>query len=194
MKQDNELSIIPNDKYQKFFDKFKEIDSLEVNKWGKAHLLGFFCKKYKEAYGLDYAWKFNHQSPNKCFEVWQLNTLCAKLSANPVILKEYITWAFQTLVPKAKRRLTSISFLTKDDVVNPYKMNILSGNKQVANLDRSTPLPSDYQKVFNDADMNIKTYGELAFLSNMEQTSQISDAFLELQLLGFDKETLQRII
>jgi hypothetical protein len=79
---DIEISTIPNDKYKKFFDKFAEMETLDVAQWKVAHLLGYFCKKYKETYNLDYAWKFNNPSPAKCFEVWQFNTLCAKLSAN----------------------------------------------------------------------------------------------------------------
>ena len=74
---------VPNDKYAKLFAKFAEIETLEVAQWKPAHLLAYFCKKYKETYGVDYAWKFNNPNPNKCFEVWQLNVLISKLSANP---------------------------------------------------------------------------------------------------------------
>src|SRR5574338_1540721 len=120
-----ELSNVPNDKYRKFFDKFAEIETLEVEQWKAAHLLGYFCKKYKETYNADYTWKFNNPSTTKCFEVWQMNTLAARLSANLQILKDYIDWAYKNLVPRAKRRLTSISFMTKDEIVIGYKMNVL---------------------------------------------------------------------
>jgi hypothetical protein len=191
---DNQLTSIPNDKYGKFFAKFAEIETLPVEQWGKSHLLGYFCKLYHSTYQVEYPWKFNHQNPNKCFEVWQLNTLCAKLSANPKILKEYMDWAFQTLIPKAKRRLTSISFMTKDEVVNPYKMDILLGNKKNLNVDRSAPLPDKYRQVFGNIGIEVHTHGDVAFLANMTQTPEIARAFEELQVLGFDKDILTRIV
>lgn len=190
-----ELSSIPNDKYKKFFDKFKEIDTLEIKDWKVAHLLGYFCKKYKEVYKVDYAWKFNNQNPNKCFEVWQMNVMMAKLSANPQILKDYIDWGFQNLVPKAKRRLTSISFLTKEETLIPYKMNVLLGGKKDLHISRSTPLPENYKAVLKNAGTDITTYGELAFVSQMDPLSEkLYYAINDLKDMGFDMEVLKRVV
>lgn len=201
MKKDNiedtggELTTIPNEKYKKFFSKFSEIDTLEVSNWKAAHLLGYFCKKYKETYGIDYQWKFNNQSPTKCFEVWQFNTLCAKLSANPKVLKEYIDWAYVNIVPKAKRRLTSISFLTREDIVIPYKMKVLLGDKKDLHIDRSTPLPSSYKSVLGTDLFTITDYGALAFACQMEPKPKgLSEALEKMIQLGFDPEILKRII
>ena len=188
-----ELTTIPNEKYAKFFAKFAEIDTLDVSQWKAAHLLGYFCRKYKEAYGVEYQWKFNNPLPSKCFEVWQFNTLCAKLSANPKILKEYIDWAFANLVPKAKRRLTSISFITKDDVLIPYKMNVLLGVKKDPEINRSTPLPQQYQDIIQKfAGVDITTYGDLAFMSQMDQPT--NDILKNLVKIGFDIDVLKRIV
>ena len=193
---DNKLTTIPNEKYKKFFDGFKNIDTLPVDQWGKAELLGYFCRLYKQTYNVEYQWKFNHQSPSKCFEVWQFNTLCSKLSANPQILKDYIDWAYQNLVPKAKRRLTSISFMTKDEVLTPYKMNVLLGGKKNLNADRSTLLSEKYYSImvrFNYA--HVKTYGDLAFLYHMDPLPIfIADALHDLSEVGFDEEILKRIV
>src|SRR5258706_2036114 len=146
----NKLSTIPNEKYRKFFGRFDEIETLNIVEWRVVHLLAYFCKKYKEAYGIDYSWKFNNPTPSKCFEVWQMNTLAAKLSARPQILKEYIDWVYQNVVPKASRRLTSISFMTKDDVVNNYKVNILLA-PQNATISRTTLLPNNYIAILKEA-------------------------------------------
>jgi hypothetical protein len=194
-----EFTTVPNDKYRKLFEKFAEIETLEVSQWKPAHLLGYFCKKYKEAYGVDYPWKFNNPLPSKCFEVWQFNTLCAKLSANPKILKEYIDWAYINLVPKAKRRLTSISFMTKDEVLIPYKMNVLLGGKKDLHVDRSTPLPSQYLTIIRDTKMpgfaTISTYGDLAFVMQMEpKPDKVVEALEAMKAIGFDQEVLKRIV
>lgn len=189
-----ELSSVPNDKYRKFFEKFAEIETLEVEQWRPAHLLGYFCKKYKETYNEDYNWKFNDPNPSKCFEVWQLSRISANISANPTLIKNYIDWAYQNLVPKATRRFTSISFITKDQTMIWYKMNVLLGTKKNLNVSRSTLLPENYRTVFQEIGVFADSYGDLAFLSQMEQTPELTLAFEKLAELGFDKDILERIV
>jgi hypothetical protein len=192
-----ELSSVPNDRYRKLFDKFKEIDTLPVVEWRYQHLLGYFCRKYKETYNINYAWKFNNPAPSKCFEVWQINVLSSKLSSQPKILKEYIDWAFETIVPRAKRRLTSISFMTKDEVVSDYKMNVLwAGQSGSGTVDRSTPLPDNYVSILKKQYLeHICTYGDLAFLAQMNPMSvDILSVFIELEELGLDRDVLGRIV
>lgn len=189
-----QLSDVPNEKYAKFFALFPEINTLEVDKWTLAHLLGYFCKKYKETYNEDYHWKFNNENPKKCFEFWQMSTLVARLSKNPQILKDYIDWAYLNLVPKAKRRFTSISFITKDEILISYKMNVLLAGKKNLNVDRSTLLPPKYKDALIEFGINVSEYGELAFLSQMEQTADVTAAFTKLSELGFDMEILKRIV
>jgi hypothetical protein len=200
-KLDAELSTVPNDKYQKFFGKFDEIETLSVAEWRVPHLLGYFCKKWKAAYQTDYHWKFNNQNPNKCFEVWQMNTLVAKLSAKPQILKDYIDWVFDNVVPK-KSKLRSISFMTDDRIVIPYKMNVLLGDKKDLHIDRSTPLPSKYRDVIEHGlGQHVETYGDLAFLHNMYFSDPQSNACVvwmgivhTLESVGFDTSIIGRIV
>lgn len=191
-----ELSPIPNEKYKKFFDKFTEIETLDVAQWKVAHILGYFCKRYKEVLGNDYHWKFNNPSPNKCFEVWQVNTLSAKLSQNPKILKDYIDWAFDTLVTGKNYKPRSISFITKEEIVIPYKMNVLLAGQKSLNVDRSTVLPATYRDILkNTAGLNISTYGDLAFLSQMDpMPDKVTKALEEMVEQGFDREVLKRIV
>lgn len=201
-KNEEELSAIPNEKYEKFFAKFAEVDTLEIAQWKVAHLLGYFCRKWKDHYGTDYHWKYNNQNPNKCFEVWQMSTLVAKLSANPKILKEYIDWVFTNIVPK-KSKLRSISFMTNDDVVIPYKMNVLLSDKKDLHVDRSTPLPTSYQDILKNSFLNtdIKTYGDLAFLHSMhcydpgaERYPEWMEVMQKLIDLGMDPQIMSRIV
>jgi hypothetical protein len=191
-----ELTTIPNEKYKKFFAKFEEIETLDVSHWKVAHILGYFCKKYKETYGVDYSWKFNNPSPTKCFEVWQVNTLAAKLSANPKILRDYIDWVYQTYVPRTKSKFRSVSFITKDEAVQDYKMNVLLAGQKSLHVDRSTPLPPNYIEILLDlAKLNIKTYGDLAFVSQMDPLPEnIAQAMAKLAEFGLDQEVLKRIV
>lgn len=193
---DEELSNIPNKKYADYFDKFKEIETLDVSQWKVPQLLGYFIKKYKEQYKIDYSFKYNTPSPSKCFEVWQVNTLSAKLSSNPKILKDYIDWAFDNIVPQAKRRLTSISFMTKEEPLNYYKLNVLFAGQKGSNIDRSTSFPAPYQEIIKEmTNFTIKTYGEMAFLSQMEpKPENVILAIQKLVEMGFDQEILKRIV
>jgi hypothetical protein len=193
---DIELTDIPNDKYVKFFAKFTEIETLEVAQWKVPHLLGFFVKRYQDYYHAPYAWKFNHQLPNKCFETWQIKTLGSKLSTNPQILKDYIDWAFLNIVPKAKRKLTSISFMTKDEAVNDYKLNVLLAGQNARSVDRATQLPSHYKEAWlAGSGVAVHTYGNLAFIAQIEPRAEnVVKGFEKLVEVGFDMSVLTRIV
>lgn len=190
-----ELTDYPNDKYKKFFENFAEIDTLDVAAWKPVHVLAYFCKKYKETYGVGYKFKFNSPLPTKCFEVFQIKKLAMNLTANPTLLRDYIDWIYQTKVIAAKRRLTSISFMVHDGLVQEYKTNVLLAGKQNLTVDRSTPLPEKFKTVFKEAGTSINTYGELAFVSQMNPlSSELTAAMTRIQEIGFDKEVLSRIV
>lgn len=189
-----ELSEVPNQNYKKFFDKFAEINKIDVKDWKTVHVLSYFCKKYKETYNVDYKFKFNSPSPSKCFEVFQVKKLASILTSKPELLKSYIDWVYECKVIKAKRKITSISFMTNEGIVNDFKMNHLLSNNN-SNFDRSTILPEKYVKALKDFNLDINTYGELAFLSQMtEMPFEIIGAFQKLEELGFDKNVLARIV
>lgn len=190
------LTDAPNDNYRKFFDKFQEIDSLDPKDWKPVHVLSYFVKKYYDTYKVKYKFKFNSPSPSKCFEVFQIKKLASNLTSDPVLLKEYIDWVYENKVIKAKRRLTSISFMTVEGIVNEYKFNVLLNQDKTNNsIDRSTPLPSTYRSIFNDAGYTINTYGELAFLSKMsDKPSHVNQAFLAAQQSGLDLSILDKVV
>lgn len=188
-----ELSDIPNDKYKKFFEKFEEINNLNVSEWKVTHILSYFCKKYFDTYQVKYKFKFNSPAPSKCFEVFQIKKLSSMLSAKPKILKDYIDWVFENKVIKTKRRLTSISFMTVEGIVNEYKINVLLEQKN-KKIDRNTPLPDEYKNILQSNNLFLDTYGDLAFLSYSEMTDKIVNVFDKLQSLGLDVSVLGKVI
>jgi hypothetical protein len=189
-----ELTDYPNEKYRQFFEKFSEIKALDVTEWKPVHVLAYFCKKYEEQYQAKYNFKFNSPSPLKCFEVFQIKRLAMLLSSSPKILRDYIDWVYLTKVVQAKRRLTSISFMTHEGLVQDYKMNVLLSGKKNLNVDRSTPLPANYQSIFQSIGIATQNYGDLAFLFQMEKTPELESAFTKLVELGFDAEIIGRIV
>lgn len=197
MKDELNISLVgaPNAKYEKFFEKFGEINSVDVNNWNVTHLVGYFCKKYHETYNVSYKFKFNSPSPTKCFEVFQMKKLSSLLTSQPKLLKEYIDWIYETKVVKAKRRLTSISFMTHEGLILEYRNTVLMAGQKGEALDRSKKLPDNFKAIFSKAGVNLSTYGELAFLSQMtEQSMEIINAFIELELTGFNKDILSKIV
>jgi retron-type reverse transcriptase len=187
------LEGAPNEKYEKFFKKFEEISILNPSSWNVTHLLGYFCKKYKEQYQTEYKFKFNSPTPSKCFEVFQIKKLAMNLTSDPTLLKEYIDWVYDNKVVKAKRKLTSISFMTNEGIVNEYKINVLLSNDDKPGIDRTTPLPNKYKIVFETIGFPINTYGELAFIYQMDD-EKVKNAFSQIELIGFDKSKLEKIV
>lgn len=191
-----ELNDYPNDKYKKFFNQFVEIDALLIKQWKPVHLIAYFCKKYHNHYNIKYQFKFNSPSPSKCFEVFQVKKLAMLLSSDPEILKKYIDWAFDTRVKNSKKRLTSISFMTHEELVNDFKINVLLGNNQ-GSIDRSTLLPDNVIDIMKEVG-EINTYGELAFIWQAHNSSGLDENFtsalLKLSEISFDFSILDKII
>ena len=190
------LTDAPNENYRKFFDKFSEIETLDTKDWKPIHVLAYFCKKYFETYKVKYKFKFNSPAPSKSFEVFQVKKLASNLTSDPVLLKEYIDWVYLNKVTKAKRRLTSISFMTVEGVMNEYKFNVLlKQNNLNETIDRSTPLPDKYKAIFNEIGYSMNTYGDLAFLSKMPDMSpELNRAFLLAKTQGLESFILDKIV
>jgi hypothetical protein len=194
MKKNNlDLNGPVNEHYQKFFEKFKEIESLEVSKWNTNHLIGYFCKIYKNHYNCDYNFKFNSSAPSKSFEVFQMKKLAQNLTTSPVIIKKYIEWAFKEKVKAAKRRITSIAFLSHENLVSEYKLKYLAGELKDQQIDRTTLIPKEYLDIVQKYSYQIFNYGELSFLIQIDDKS-ISEMSKELEEAGMNLNLVRKIV
>jgi len=190
-----DLNGAPNKKYEQFFAKFAEIDTLPMSDWKTVHVLAYFCKKYEDHYKTKYQFKFNSPNPTNCFEVFQIKKLASQISSNPKILTEYIDWVYKTRVQEAKRKLTSISFLTVEGLVIEYKTKFLFADKKNLQVSRSTAVPNEYKPIFNAVGVNIQTYGDLAFIYQMEdKPAELQAAFDKIIEMGFDVEIIKRVV
>lgn len=189
------LSDVPNDHWKKFFLKFEEINNIELKDWKVVHILSYFCKKYSSLYNKDYKFKFNTPSPSKCFEVFQIKRLGASLSSDPNILKSYIDWVFENKIIKAKKRITSVSFLNTENFLFEYKKYHLNHLNNDENILRTSSLPEKYKSVFKNAGFEIATYGDLAFLSKMsDMPFELIGAFQKIEDLGFNSDILNKVV
>lgn len=193
------LNTLPNTQYQKLFDKFKEIETIKVEDWNTNHILGYFCNKYKQHYKTDYKFKFNTSAPSKCFEVFQVKRLANFISSDPKVLKNYIDWIFDFKIKQAKRKITSISFLTNEFSVNEFKVKLLSGKLPQINLlkiDRTVELPKNVFDILNSKGFSAKTYGDFAFLKSAFGTNSqaFNSAIDEIVKAGFDVSVLEGVV
>ena len=187
------FSDVPNDNYRKFFDKFSEINTLKPSEFKPVHLIAYFCKKYKQHYGKDYKFSYKNPAPSKSYEMFRIKSLGQLLTADPVLLKNYIDWIFENKIIQAKRRITSISFLTREEYMNEYKFNVLLAQNYDNNISRTTPLPIEYSQIFKDIGYDINTYGDLSFIYQANIPT-LKDAFDKLEVDGFDTEILSKIV
>lgn len=180
----------PNKNYERFFNKFKQFETKDLKEWDKTDVLAYFCDKYYKKYNSEYSFKFNAPQPSKCFEVFNINKLTILLSSDPETLKLYIDWIFSEKVEKAKRKLTSISFLTNELYLREFKQKYLSGNiNNLPNIDRTMNLPNEILDKVKLIDENILTYGDLAFAFNANNS--LSDKLKELDI---DFSIINRVI
>lgn len=184
---ESDLNTLPNKKYETFFLKAKELDLLKVKDWKLQHVLFYFVDKYKKQYNTDYKFKFNNPAPSKCFEVFQIKRLSLNLSSDPEILKNYIDWVFINKIIKLNKRITSISYLTNEDNMKEFKLELLTGSS----LDRNSILPNNVKILFSN--FSIETYGDLAFLKNSELSQELNMLFSKLEDCDFDINILDKI-
>lgn len=180
----------PNSNYERFFEKFKNLDSTDVKNWDKTLILAYFCKKYKEKYSEDFVFRFNTPQPSKCFEVFVINKLCINLSSNPEILKTYIDYIFDTKIKNAKRKITSINTLDDIKYLSVFKTKYLNNSIEIK-IDRTTSLPKDVLDVVRLINENILTYGDLAFVMKAGGQQAIT---IKSSLVNFNFEQLDRVV
>ena len=108
---DIQLNKYPNVHWEKFFAKFPDINTLDVKDWSATHMIAYFASKYSIHYGIDYTFRFNSTAPGKSYEVYQINKLASMLSAEPVILKDYIDWFFAKKILIKKKKIRFLSCL-----------------------------------------------------------------------------------
>jgi len=195
MLDNSQTFIAPNKNYEKFFAKFKEIETLPIKDWCPPHIIAYFCAKYKLYFKKDYTFKFNSQTAGKSFEIFIIKKISILMSSSPEIIRDYIDWIFKEKIIKQRKNIRSISFLAREENLQEYKLNILLNNGRNNNIDRSTLLPDKYKEIFSLLNLSINTYGDLAFIYKMENMpNEYITAFDKLEELGFDNLMLDRVI
>lgn len=178
--------------YQKFFDKFSEIKTLEVKEWKLVHMLGYLCKRYEEYYGMKYSFSFSSTSPTKSYEMVKMNRIVQMLSSDPIILKGYIDWVYDKKVIQRKKKITSLGYFANLGMINEYKFEVLSKDASMV-IDRTTALSNRYLSIVAKYNKDISTYGDVAFLKMADKDGKYAIMFNELVSDGFQLSVLESI-
>jgi hypothetical protein len=174
MQEENiSLAEYPTIFWKKFFDRFEEINNpdLLIRDWESVHLIAYFCRRYEEYYKVKYSFRFDAKSPSKSYELFQFRKMGQMLSTDPIILKQYIDYFFETQIIQKQKRITSLAFLTNFSSINQFKFKKMGlGGNQI--IERSTVLPREYLSIVNDLGYEYRTYGELSFHQKIVEGGQ----------------------
>jgi len=180
--------------YQKFFDRFAEIKTLNIEDWEIVHIIGYFCQKYQEHYNVKFSFKFNNTAPSKSYEVFQIKRISQMLSSDPIILKKYIDWIFEKKVIERKKRITSLGYLGNMDLINDFKFKYMIN--EPAKLDRTTLLSEKFLNIVKEYNDDALTYGDLSFVKKLNDSSpsdKNNEMFDNLRKNGFNLNILDEI-
>jgi hypothetical protein len=177
--------------WQKFFIKFKEIDSLPINDWKPYHYVAHFANLYNKKYNTSFSFSIKG-APSKCSEVFLMKRIIAMLGiSNQQAIKEYINWIFEKKIQDKK--IKSIGFLANTQFCNEFKI----WRKENLKITRTTKLPNDYQQIVDLFELPVSTFGGLAFIKSALDMNPNDDRynklFNELYSIGFEFDMLKDI-
>jgi hypothetical protein len=175
--------------WRKFFDRFKEIDDLKVSRWKEIHFLAYTCRLYKKHHGVPFYVSMKNP-PSRCFDVKIWRKVQENLNTNnPHTMKEYIDWVFENKKVKFK----ALPFFLTQGFVNSFYHDRAA---KINDIKRSTNLPQSYIDTGKFFNIDVETYGDLAFiqLSVEQNTDKTSNYFIfmqNLEVLGLDLNKLK---
>lgn len=181
--------------WRKFLDKLKESKPEKIHKWEPIHLLSYNLECFKRVYGLDYSLSFAGP-PSKCTEIVLTKRLFSVLNTtNPVLVKEYLDWAWKNKV-EGKTRIRNISFFNNAGVANEFKFFWKEKNK----VTKTSSLPQDCLDIIADLNLPIQTYGDLIFVkavleadSTSPENQVYAEAMKRLYSIGFEDHVLANL-
>lgn len=154
----------------KWEEEYKDFCSQD-EKWSskKDHLmciLSYFCYKYLEFYKTPYLFPLSEKGLFKSAEINIIRRIYSTFKSDPLKVKEYIDWYFETQVHKRKRKILSLSFLAASWCLNDFAHSV----RQSKRITRDKALPESLVKIVDKMFSSITerfqfvTYGDLYFL------------------------------
>jgi hypothetical protein len=186
----------PNAFWQKFKCKLALYESDDISKWQEYHFLGHILKRYKDHMGIEFTLSYS-SSPTKCPEMFCIKRMIAFLGVGDnQTIKDYIDFVFdQYIIPK-NVSVTTIAYFFTTNFIFEFKKKF----RKESRITRATQLPTDYKSVVTNLNLDVCTYGDLAFakiaIENDPNSSELEiyiRMFDALKNVGFDDSVLGRL-
>lgn len=185
---------LPNAYWRKFKDRLDSYMDTPIEQWKEDHFLGHILNKYKAQMDAEYPLSYSGP-PTKSKEIYCIRRMMLGLGTeNPIIIKDYIDWVFETKITPQKLIISSIAFFFTTDFILKFKQFQRQKNK----ITRATELPENYKCLAASLDVEVNTYGDLAFAKVAIDNDPQNELYLpyqnllsELSKLGFNEKMLQ---
>lgn len=185
---------IMNKHWQKFFEKFNEINDLKVSKWKEVHLLAYIVKRYKEIYEKDFSIEVKG-APSKSKNIYFVKNIYGTLgTSDSRLVKDYVDWVYDCIIKPQGLRFRSLNFFVNQNYVNDFKF----ARDQKKEIKRTTELPESYKSIASQLGIDLNTYGDLAFLklsidSGLDKTGNYKLILGNIEAMGFSLVELENI-
>lgn len=184
--------------WERFFQRFKEIETTKVELWEPLHLLAYIDKRYREIYNKNFPYSFK-KTPSVCPEIILIKRLSPMLSTTDMVLiKRYIDWVIDNKIITNKMKIRTLAIFNTANIANEFLDSI---EKKSDTIQRSTRLPQAYIDICNKNNIFANTFGDLAFIFlAMQKTSDLSKKekynklFSSLSNIDFNPQILQQIL
>jgi hypothetical protein len=186
--------------WQKFFNKFLETPHIPVSNWKEHHLLGYILHRCSIAYETPLSLSFS-SAPSKCEEIVFVKRMIVMLGGVGMeIMKKYVDWVFDKKIIPNRMKIRKLTLFLNtslaNEFINEYSKNIDGGNVNKALqsniLTRGSELPNHILEIIKSQNMELKTYGDLAFakMAADQENEEYMKLFESLKLINFDTNIL----
>jgi hypothetical protein len=186
----------PNAYWRRFKERLDTYSDVPVADWKDEHFLGHIMKRYKDQMQIDFSLSYSGP-PTKSKEIYCIRRMVAALGTeNPHSIKEYIDWVFDAIIIPKKVVISSIAYFFTTNFILSFKAELRKRNR----ITRATVLPLEIQSLAVGLELDVKTYGDLAFAKaaieddpENEDLDVYSLLFVQLKEAGFDESVLSSL-
>lgn len=189
------MSDLLSKPWQKFFVKIASFDKTNEKYWDEYQILGYLCKRFKEHYNCDVAFSLKN-APSKCSEIVLIKKILASVGPSPTKTKQYIDFVFDKKIIPNKTKIKSIFYFLNAGYFNEFNIFWENSRKKT----KSTEIPKEWVDAGKKYDIQISTWGELAFISEAlkqdsesESRKNYKNFIYDIYNLGFDEVDLRDI-
>lgn len=186
----------PNAYWRRFKERLDIYDQTPVEDWKEEHMLGHILKRYRDNQGIEFSLSYSGP-PTKCKEIYCMRRVLLHLGTEdgPTV-KKYIDWVFDTIIIPQKVTFSSIAYFFTANFILKFKQEL----RKQTRITRATKLPDEFVAKAIDLELDVRTYGDLAFAKaamdddpENEELNIYFQLFTELKNAGFNDTVLSSL-